>query len=263
MVGTCFLAAADPFCVAASRIEARPARAVPKHKRPRRPLAWSPRAQKEATPLARLGPPTPGRLNRAKRSEVTPVLRDGRPQSNRAAMGALMASLDGPIQAYPRGGRPLSGRQRTAGSDRGGAAKRRQNRLLSRMFYLTLPDASQDADRTLTPHIVRPGRARRRTFGSCAERGLRIVFRSSVPSRQSLLRSTDGHARFSLARTFWPSPRTRTASIISPRHPRPFSAKGATSCMPALRGTLCALSWCRPHAATGCCADGGVFPASS
>ena len=188
--------------------EARPAHAAPKHKRPRRPLAWSPRAQKEATPVARLGPPTPGRLNCAKWSEVTPVRRDGQPQSDRAAMGTPMVGLDGPLQAYARGGRTLSGRQRMAGSDSGRAAKRRQNRLLSRMFYPATPDASQDADRTPTLHIVRPRRARRRTFGPCAGRGLRIVSRSSVPSRQSLLRSSDGHARFSLARTFWPSPHT-------------------------------------------------------
>jgi hypothetical protein len=95
---------------------------------------------------------------------------------------------------------------------------------------------------------------------------LSIAFRSSVESRQSLLRSSDGHARFSLAHTFWPSPRTRTASTISPRHPRQFLAKDATSCIPASCGTLCAFSLCRRHVghvAPGWCAEACVLPASS
>ena len=55
------------------------------------------------------------------------------------------------------------------------------------------------------------------------------MLRSRSPSilGQALLRSADGHARFSLAHTPRPSTRPHTASSTSPRHPRPFARPGA------------------------------------
>jgi len=116
--------------------------------------------------------------------------------------------------------------------------------------------------RSTPPIRLRPHRASRgRRSPASGKRPRASRERPTSVAGQALLRSSDTHARFSLAHTFPTSSAPTTPALGKHDIQRHFAVERTTSCMPAYRGTVRANSSCGGHAATGSRADSCAFPA--